>query len=274
MSHDLLLDPGVAYADLLADLPEGIRVVQRYGPTGRGLLDCVHKSRLLPEGFEHVLLADICGNTLWCHPAYAHDIQYGDADDLGEAAFDHYGLQGSAEHFVAAFAERGLELYDACDCQTYDYGPCKRCHGENRKMMIPGRSLLRVGFWRPVPNAVESSGLLPAILAHISVSAFLGGDGALPSAEEAVDPTWDDSERRLVLRHLAEVPTLVAAEYGSSSCRICSQENGNKEYSDGVYLWPEGFAHYLKDHAVKPPRAFIDHVLAYRAREPARQEKT
>jgi hypothetical protein len=28
-----------------------------------------------------------------------------------------------------------------------------------------------------------------------------------------------------------------------------------------VWVWPDGFAHYLQLHAVKPPQEFVDHVL-------------
>ncbi|WP_437782765.1 hypothetical protein [Sorangium sp. So ce1097] len=31
--------------------------------------------------------------------------------------------------------------------------------------------------------------------------------------------------------------------------------------SDGTFVWPEGFAHYVKVHAVRPPKDFVRHVL-------------
>lgn len=31
--------------------------------------------------------------------------------------------------------------------------------------------------------------------------------------------------------------------------------------TDGVYCWPEGYWHYVSHHHVKPPQAFLDHLL-------------
>jgi hypothetical protein len=52
-----------------------------------------------------------------------------------------------------------------------------------------------------------------------------------------------------------------AVELGWSECRICGAENGSGERVDGSYLWPDGLAHYVRDHAVRLPREFIVHVL-------------
>lgn len=49
---------------------------------------------------------------------------------------------------------------------------------------------------------------------------------------------------------------------GHSYCRICEIENnGYREKSDGVYLWPEGFLHYVTEHDLRPPKEFIEHCL-------------
>lgn len=45
---------------------------------------------------------------------------------------------------------------------------------------------------------------------------------------------------------------------------------GASEFSDGVYVWPEGLAHYLEKHHVRLPQRFVDHVL----REGAPKEPT
>jgi hypothetical protein len=37
-------------------------------------------------------------------------------------------------------------------------------------------------------------------------------------------------------------------------------EMGVSEYTDGIWLYPEGFLHYVRRHAVKPPQEFLDHV--------------
>lgn len=52
---------------------------------------------------------------------------------------------------------------------------------------------------------------------------------------------------------------------GNSWCRFrCGETSmGNCELTDGVYVWPEGFLHYVQVHHVKPPQQFINHVLNY-----------
>jgi hypothetical protein len=131
-------------------------------------------------------------------------------------------------------------------------------------MTAPDR--IRVGFWRPVVTDVvlpRGVRLIDAILERFR--------SPLPRAHDAVDPMWPNQERVLVLRHLANHGALAGAEYGTSMCRICGRENGNKEYSDGTYVWPEGFAHYIREHAVKPPRAFLDHVRQFSRRPEAKR---
>lgn len=84
---------------------------------------------------------------------------------------------------------------------------------------------------------------------------------ALPRPQDHVDPSWSKAERNGVLSFLMIAGRLHDTEYGCSTCRICGRENGNKTFSDGVYMWPEGFAHYLSEHGVKPPQEFIQHAL-------------
>ena len=49
---------------------------------------------------------------------------------------------------------------------------------------------------------------------------------------------------------------------GSSTCRICGdQRNGSREHTDGVYIWPQGLAHYVEEHKTTLPEEFIQHIL-------------
>ncbi len=49
---------------------------------------------------------------------------------------------------------------------------------------------------------------------------------------------------------------------GTSACRLCQKTNGSREFFDpnpaGIHgwRWPEGFAHYVRDHHVRPSLAF------------------
>ncbi len=49
---------------------------------------------------------------------------------------------------------------------------------------------------------------------------------------------------------------------GFSRCRICNINNGSKEYyiidKNNMYIFPEGFLHYIEAHNILPSEDFID----------------
>ena len=81
-----------------------------------------------------------------------------------------------------------------------------------------------------------------------------------PDPSDFVDPDWDEDERSQTSRCLFS-GTTSKAFMGWSSCRICGAQNGNLEYTDGVYAWPQGLAHYVDDHAVRLPPSFVAHAI-------------
>lgn len=85
---------------------------------------------------------------------------------------------------------------------------------------------------------------------------------SLPWPGDYVDTSWDPQERAAVVAYLESVHDVVAW-CGRSYCRLGCAESiamGSTDKGDGVYVWPEGFAHYVEVHGVKPPQEFIDHV--------------
>lgn len=86
-------------------------------------------------------------------------------------------------------------------------------------------------------------------------------DQDLPKPQDHVDPAWAKTgECAIVLAHL-ENGRKKDTYRGFSVCRICHAANGSSDATDGVYVWPSGFAHYILVHQVKPSQDFIDHVL-------------
>jgi hypothetical protein len=74
---------------------------------------------------------------------------------------------------------------------------------------------------------------------------------------------WSPRDRALVLRYLRGGRTLV--RYGAAArCRFadCAQEVGRRELTDGVFVWPEGLAHYVAKHGVRLPARLVTHVRA------------
>lgn len=54
---------------------------------------------------------------------------------------------------------------------------------------------------------------------------------------------------------------------GYSRCRLCDTKNGSGEFRARGWVWPEGYAHYVKAHHVRPSLAFQEMVLGHRVGE-------
>jgi len=116
----------------------------------------------------------------------------------------------------------------------------------------------------------------------------------LPDPHDFVDPSWDPAERDAVIDWLRK-GEIAITWCGTAMCRfdcavdpdapgvarlrasvpdedvgrlariVFSREfMGANCLSDGTFIWPEGFPHYLEVHAVRPPEAFVKHVLSRR----------
>lgn len=83
----------------------------------------------------------------------------------------------------------------------------------------------------------------------------------LPDPRDLIDSSWDRSDRNVVVQYF-RLGTHARAFMGLSPCRICGALNGAGEYTDGRFLWPEGFVHYIERHDLKPPQAVVDWALA------------
>jgi len=84
-------------------------------------------------------------------------------------------------------------------------------------------------------------------------------DDGWPDPHELIDETWDEQERDRVASYL-ERGFVPWAALGWSDCRLCGRANGSAELTDGMYLWPEGLAHYVRDHSVRLPADVLAHI--------------
>ncbi len=80
-----------------------------------------------------------------------------------------------------------------------------------------------------------------------------------PDVLDFIDDSWNEDEREAVASYLRS-GTAVRHCMGFSMCRICGRKNGTSEFSDGTFIWPEGLAHYVEDHAVRLPQRIVDHA--------------
>ena len=100
-------------------------------------------------------------------------------------------------------------------------------------------------------------------MAQLSLIGYWRADGDstsdLPDPHEWVDTEWDEGERDATWFYFA-TGTLFRTYMGYSPCRFCGIDNGAVEYTDGTYVWPEGLAHYIYDHAVRLPEELVSHA--------------
>jgi hypothetical protein len=83
----------------------------------------------------------------------------------------------------------------------------------------------------------------------------------LPDPSTMIDDEWDAEERDAVAYYF-DRGTVARAFMGRSRCRICGKDNGSLEYTDGRFLWPDGFAHYVQDHNVFPPAEVVSWAIS------------
>jgi ankyrin repeat protein len=99
----------------------------------------------------------------------------------------------------------------------------------------------RVGFWRQREDE----------------------ESELPHPRALVDAAWPLVERVRVATYLRKGRTACAWR-GYSFCRFdCGvpfDQMGTRDLTDEEWVWPEGFAHYVEHHAVRPPAEFLDAV--------------
>lgn len=103
---------------------------------------------------------------------------------------------------------------------------------------------------------VLSGGTVTSRLVRIG---YWGTESGWPDPSRMVDAVWDPTDREIVSDYLRR--GFVARAYlGRSTCRICGEEVGSLELSDGEFIWPEGLSHYVEAHSVRLPGCFVAHV--------------
>ncbi|HXW79436.1 MAG TPA: hypothetical protein VEJ84_08040 [Acidimicrobiales bacterium] len=82
-----------------------------------------------------------------------------------------------------------------------------------------------------------------------------------PDVTRFSDSADEESRREELARQLDSGDRTDRAYMGYSKCRLCGCRNGSGERTDGVFIWPEGLAHYVRDHAVRLPEVIENHLL-------------
>jgi len=77
-------------------------------------------------------------------------------------------------------------------------------------------------------------------------------------------PSLDRRDRKRVMKHLTSGLEWMSW-MGFSYCRICGQNDqrmGCRDLTDGAWVWPEGLRHYVDQHELDLPPAFVEHALS------------
>ena len=95
-------------------------------------------------------------------------------------------------------------------------------------------------------------------------------DGLLgfPHPASLVDLTWEAERRDRIVAYLRSGHTR-ARFMGHSFCRFedCDHDErnalGSTDLTDGLWIWPEGLWHYVADHGIRLPDAFVDYAASH-----------
>jgi hypothetical protein len=75
-----------------------------------------------------------------------------------------------------------------------------------------------------------------------------------------IDETfWETHNKEGVVNYLKK-GTMLSAYMGFSNCRLCDNMLGTKDLSDGFFVWPEQFDHYITEHNLVIPEYFYEYI--------------
>jgi hypothetical protein len=143
-----------------------------------------------------------------------------------------------------------------------------------RSVNVDGARLLKaVGYWRPSEGALRyrrqhgygGKWFSPAEIAACPEAP----PNPLPNPACLVWKGWSPTELPGVLAYLRagqEWIQFCGWSYCRFDCGIAPSALGDRDLTDGVWVWPEGLAHYVEAHSVRLPDEFIDHMRSLRWR--------
>ncbi|HEY5910009.1 MAG TPA: hypothetical protein VJA21_05335 [Verrucomicrobiae bacterium] len=93
-----------------------------------------------------------------------------------------------------------------------------------------------------------------------------GREEALPDPSALVCPGWVHAEeiKKLIayLKAGATYETWRGLSYCRFRCLVDNREMGCRDFTDGLWVWPEGLNHYVERHDVRLPDDFVAHCRA------------
>src|SRR5262245_57557729 len=89
-----------------------------------------------------------------------------------------------------------------------------------------------------------------------------GGQEELPDPTALVCPGWIEfGKKKRLIAYLkgATYETWRGLSHCRFRCGVDDREMGFRDYTDGLWVWPEGLYHYIENHDVRLPDDFIVH---------------
>ena len=91
-------------------------------------------------------------------------------------------------------------------------------------------------------------------------------ESSYPHPQDFVRGNWLDARSlAALLLYLRSAPQFVAyrgLSWCRFSCGVDKRTMGNREFSDGLWVWPEGLAHYVEHHDVFLPDEFVSRAIS------------
>ena len=129
--------------------------------------------------------------------------------------------------------------------------------------IIKDRSIPSVvyGYWRSAPGTPDNAA--DDFNTYLPWPTPNEDKGKLAQLKEFI-PRLERIEEKLRGFDKRSEMNLMCHYMGSSTCRLCSKDNGSSEYivyrkeTNTKVVWPEGYIHYLKEHNVMPENTFME----------------
>lgn len=118
-----------------------------------------------------------------------------------------------------------------------------------------------IGYWRDtevLPMSFTGTGS-GSPFADLAVAFTQVANTALPWPEPNGRLAQEAKERVAVYLRQGLVNDVYK---GKAYCKLCHADLGSSDLTDGEFVWPEGYAHYVLEHNVMPDLDLLAKVLS------------
>ena len=85
----------------------------------------------------------------------------------------------------------------------------------------------------------------------------------LPYPTDFIDNKLSQSLKEMLTNYICKKAKIIKEWKGYAKCRLCKERLGSACLSDGIFIFPEGYDHYIEEHNVYPPKEFIMKAIKF-----------